>query len=319
VDSVWREPDMSLWSGRRDGDEAEHRRWHQVVQIMPAQADLRGSEVILGFACEEGVRRNQGRVGAAAGPGALRRALANLPRPQRADLFDAGDVECTDGDLDTAQRCLADRVAGILRRSGRPVLLGGGHEIAWASFQGLSATVPADATLGIINFDAHFDLRDPAPEPSSGTPFRQIADLCDREGRAFNYQVLGVNPLANTPALFDHARQRKVQWFEDQECTYSELPRLQTALEAFIEPCEYLYLTLCLDAFPAGIAPGVSAPGAPGMCPRTAIVLLRHIRAACERFHTTLALVDVAEMNPAFDRDGITARWAARLLGEVLA
>jgi arginase family enzyme len=31
-----------------------------------------------------------------------------------------------------------------------------------------------------------------------------------------------------------------------------------------------------------------------------------------------LALVDIAEMNPTYDRDGITARWAARLVCELL-
>ena len=35
--------------------------------------------VIVGFACDEGVRRNQGRVGAKLGPTALRQALANYP------------------------------------------------------------------------------------------------------------------------------------------------------------------------------------------------------------------------------------------------
>jgi formiminoglutamase (EC 3.5.3.8) len=33
---------------------------------------------LLGFVCDEGVRRNQGRTGAAEGPQAIRQALANM-------------------------------------------------------------------------------------------------------------------------------------------------------------------------------------------------------------------------------------------------
>ena len=98
-----------------------------------------------------------------------------------------------------------------------------------------------------------------------------------------------------------------------------ELPRLVKALDSFIGSQRYLYLTICLDAFPAAVAPGVSAPGVPGMCPHTGLALLRAAVQACHRHGVQLLLMDIAEMNPVYDRDGITARWAARLVQESLA
>ena len=67
--------DMGMWTGRVDAAEGDAaRRWHQAVQ--PLAAGAAPGIAILGFARDEGVRRNQGRTGAVDGPLALRRALA---------------------------------------------------------------------------------------------------------------------------------------------------------------------------------------------------------------------------------------------------
>jgi formiminoglutamase len=264
------------------------------------------------------VRRNQGRVGAADGPDHLRAALANLPRNSTRGLYDGGTVMCVEGALEAAQAELAERIADILDRGGQPIVIGGGHEVAWGSYQGLRAHLSDHAgDLGIINFDAHFDLRDPSAGASSGTPFKQIAQWCESNAKAFHYLVLGINPAANTAALFDYARAKQVRWFEDTDCVGARLAELEAAVDQFLAPLDALYLTICLDAFPAAVAPGVSAPGVPGICPRTGLVLLSYIREACARLDTRLLLIDVAEMNPRFDRDGITARWAARVISTV--
>ncbi|MFT7286126.1 MAG: formiminoglutamase [Halieaceae bacterium] len=272
---------------------------------------------LLGFACDEGVRRNGGRVGAVAGPEAIRAALARLASLPIGVLREAGDVSCVSGDLEAAQAELAERVGELLQRGENPLLLGGGHELAWGSYQGIRQHI-GDASLGIINFDAHFDLRDPAAGGNSGTPFRQVAEACEDSGTGFHYLVLGVNPAMNAKALFDYASAKQVQWYEDSYCSAAHCAELGAALEAFIAARQFIYLSICLDAFPAALTPGVSAPGVPGMCPFTAIELLHWIQGACQRQHTALILVDLAEMNPHFDRDGITARWAARLVHELL-
>ncbi|MBV8679284.1 MAG: arginase family protein, partial [Aquitalea sp.] len=86
-------PDMKIWSGRVDAGEGElARRWHQ--QVAAFAPGLPQGVGLVGFACDEGVRRNQGRVGAAAAPGVLRKALANLAWHQAQPLCDMGDVAC---------------------------------------------------------------------------------------------------------------------------------------------------------------------------------------------------------------------------------
>ena len=87
----------AVWQGRADtGERGDTRRLFNIVQPLAVAAsdDLAGATVLVGFACDAGVRLNQGRVGAADGPRAIRRALASLPVHDVAALYDAGDVRC---------------------------------------------------------------------------------------------------------------------------------------------------------------------------------------------------------------------------------
>ena len=136
------------WTGRIDGDGPEHARWHSTIQ--PLQLDGAGQDavaadatepgtVLLGFASDEGVRRNQGRVGAAEGPQKLREMLASMAihsttgKPNH-PRYDAGDINVTDGDLEGGQAAFGQHVAALLNAGHFTVGLGGGHEIAYASY-----------------------------------------------------------------------------------------------------------------------------------------------------------------------------------------
>ena len=68
--------DMSVWQGRIDAAEgALARRWHQVMRPLADDTDA-SAVVLIGFACDAGVARNQGRTGAAGGPAAIRQHAA---------------------------------------------------------------------------------------------------------------------------------------------------------------------------------------------------------------------------------------------------
>jgi formiminoglutamase len=301
--------DMTVWQGRIDAEEgALARRWHERVQA--AHAEVTPGTALLGFACDAGVRRNQGRPGAQDGPLAIRKALANLAWHHDGHVYDAGNVVCIDDQLEDAQVELGRQVARLLADGHLPLVLGGGHEIAYGSFLGLARHAERQdrhPTIGIINLDAHFDLRGGA-RGSSGTPFRQIAEACDANGVPFNYLVLGISEPGNTEALFHRARELNVTWRLDEECVRESIEDLLDALTFFADEVDWLYLTICLDVLPAAVAPGVSAPAARGVELMVVETLIDAVKATGK-----LMLADIAELNPALDRDGITAKVAARL------
>src|SRR5947209_8776132 len=97
-------PDMSLWTGRDDTatEGPEATRVHECIkawtEASPAGVGL------LGFACDEGVRRNHGRIGAADGPAAIRRALANFAWRNIDPIYECGDAPCANRELESAQQ-----------------------------------------------------------------------------------------------------------------------------------------------------------------------------------------------------------------------
>ncbi|TFL15469.1 formimidoylglutamase [Pusillimonas caeni] len=304
--------DMSQWKGRIDAAEGQAgQRWHQIVQPWTGQA---GQGVVLtGFACDAGVHRNHGRPGARKGPDAIRAMLANMPVLDCRSLYDAGNIAplaagAHDG-LEQAQDELSGHLAGLLGQGWLPITLGGGHEIAFGSFEGLARHLASRSgsapRIGIVNLDAHFDLRQD-DRASSGTPFRQIAENCRQRGWPFHYCCLGVSRYANTRALFDRAEALDVTWLLDEEMTghHAALARL----DAFLAGVDHVYFTLCLDVLPAYVAPGVSAPAARGVGLDVVEALVDHVAQSGK-----MRLADIAELNPDFDIDHRSARVAARL------
>ena len=314
---MWQATDLKIWQGRIDAEEGEEgklaQRWHQQVQPLTAEPSRQTpGSVLLGFACDAGVVRNHGRAGAAAAPLAVRQMLANFAWHQSVPVYDGGDVRCLGDALEAAQFVLGTHVAAALTAGHRPLVIGGGHEVAWASWQGITtwARAQTDASLrvGVINFDAHFDLR--ADEnASSGTPFRQIADDCQTHGHPFHYACFGIARQANTAALFARAEALDVCWLADDQMAPWQIDAARVTLAGFLEKVDAVQVSIDLDVFPAHTAPGVSAPAARGVELAVVEALIDQILASGK-----LILAEIAELNPAFDIDKRTTRVAARLL-----
>lgn len=273
----------------------------------------------IGLASDEGVRRNQGRLGAADGPDSLRRSLANLPFLPQLRLRDLGDVHPVGEDLEAAQDSFASGVAWAVQKFALPVGLGGGHEITYATYSGLRQARPKDR-LGLIYFDAHFDLREDSWR-TSGTSIRDIL-TADSNVQAL---AVGISPASNTLKLFETADDLGVKFVMDEELLDAELGSFPLSrygplrfspggIPAWIEEVDCLYVSFDLDVLPAHEAPGVSAPAGWGV----PYSQLRKILQPIVRSGKVKAL-DVAELNPSFDLDGRTSRLAARIIWDVAA
>src|SRR5690606_16177275 len=90
----------------------------------------------------------------------LRGILSGLPYHSKGGIVDAGDVVCEGSDMEGAQEELSNRVAQILNYGGRPIVLGGGHEVTYGHYLGVRKAFP-EKSIGIINLDAHLDIREP--------------------------------------------------------------------------------------------------------------------------------------------------------------
>ena len=301
----WQPASPALWQGRDDRAESPNalRLFQTITQSPTFSPEMYREQIaLLGFACDEGVKRNQGRTGAAGAPDALRKALANLAsHAGHQRLVDLGNIVAQAPDLEGAQQALRTVVQRCLQAEMRTFVLGGGHETAFAHGAGVLDAFP-QAKVGIVNLDAHLDLRY-AEQPTSGTPFRQLAHLCEQQQREFHYACVGVSRAANTQALWDEAQRLGVTVVEDLHCDTA-----QAQLAQFVANMDVIYLTIDLDVLPVWEMPAVSAPAALGVPLAT---LLGLIEPLCRS--GKLQAVDMVEFNPRFDDDGRAARVAARL------
>lgn len=302
------------WAGRIDDEDGElGLRWHQAVQTCSFSGlDFQPERkvALLGFCSDEGVRRNKGRTGAKNAPDQIRKALANLPYnpEQQTTICDFGNIILENENLESARTEQTECVSELLRNNYLPVILGGGHETAFGDFLGMASRFEK---IGIINIDAHFDLRIPAEKSTSGTPFFEIANFCAENNRAFHYFAIGIQPAGNTRALFRRAEELEVKTILADE-VHIDLNFVLRKLEDFTAHFDSIYLSLDLDALDGAFAPGVSAPSAGGLTPfQVKSIVQKIIRTK------KIKVFDIVELNPELDQDNRTAKLAANIIQEI--
>ncbi len=303
----------SLWQGRKDTVNAE--RFYQKITFINHPDELISQEkktIFLGFASDAGIIRNLGRPGAKLGPDQIKTQLAKLPCSMAGPFVDLGTVFCDGDNLESAQSQFAELISLCHQQGHRTIALGGGHEIAWAHYPGLA---PHYSKLGIINFDAHFDLRPHKKGDlgTSGTPFSQIAEYCKEHQQSFDYCCIGIQKFGNTPTLFQRANELNVRYLFAQELFEKNQAWQFAFLDDFMLNLDHIYLTLCLDVFAECFAPGVSAPQAMGLTPWQIMPLLKYIIQSGK-----VVSLDIAELSPPLDEEQKTARLAALIIAELL-
>lgn len=255
--------------------------------------------VIVGCPQDEGVARNQGRVGAAEAPTEIRRALYRLVQPQAPHLrlFDVGDtiLQATLEDTHTAH---TEIIKQILQDGKRVISLGGGNDVAYADAAALAAVVDDFIAL---NIDAHYDVRED-PIRNSGTPYRQLIE----EGhlRPTSFFEVGSIPMSNA-AFHREYLLRHGASIVDLDALFQR--GLSTLLrEILAHPAKAIFWGLDMDVVRAADAPGVSAVNPIGISgydfSQIGVIAGQDPRTR---------IFEITEVNPTYDIDSRTARLAA--------
>jgi formiminoglutamase len=319
--AVYRETLPSAWDGRIDGTDEDLLRWHQLIQLstpekLPKLAKGEQGIAFIGYCCDAGIERNFGRTGAAAAPAIIRSVCSNFPMVARhIKMADAGDIVCADNELEAAQELLAEKIAAVTKSGYLPIVFGGGQDAGYGIFKGITPLPKKDKEYGLINFDAHFDLRAPGETGStSGTWAWQIEQACRQLQIPLHYLVLGIQQYSNTRRLFDTAAELGSPYFLAEQFTNDQLTDILQKINGIIANSDCLQLSIDMDVFASAFAPGVSASSFNGLAPNAMFKrLLRHIVLSGK-----VAAIDVSEVNPAFDVDNRTARLAAAFIFDIV-
>ena len=335
----YRKTSEGIWKGRNDGTDADVQRWHQriipidlAVSNLPLLENEQKGIAIIGFCCDEGVIRNGGRPGAKSAPLEFRKASGTLPVhfDESTSFVDLGDIICENGDMENAQSTLADLVKNTLQSGYQPLVIGGGHEIVCGHYNGISSYLASSASIGIINFDAHFDLRDynknqnnlditnsssGINNTNSGTGFLQIADDCRMAHQKFRYLPIGIQYNSNTKRLFDRAAELDVKYITTEQFSSLNHKQVTATIRQFIKEASAIYLTIDMDVFSSSIAPGVSATAWNGIFADSFFFHCLKIIIDSGKLIST----DIAEFNPVYDTEQRTAKLAAALAFKIIS
>lgn len=319
--------EAQVWTGRIDDlHDVDSYRMHQVIKrlnlgnatplgIAPNKLNF----CFIGYCSDEGIIRNLGNTGAKYGPDAIRKKFASLPASfdNETQIYDGGNLYCEDGNMEEIQQQLALTVERILDNNMFPIVLGGSHDLAFGHYNGiynyLKGAANVSPKIGIINIDAHFDLRPYDNKSSSGTMFTQIADNSINENIMFNYLCLGIQSAGNTKSLFKKADSLGVKYIMADEFVESNYKSIAARIKSFIDGSDYIYLTLCSDVFNSASAPGVSALQPFGLNPNQVLTFIREILNSKK-----VISFDIAEVSPPLDHDKRTAKLAAIILYKII-
>jgi formiminoglutamase len=300
---------------------ADDLRLGDIVEFWPGDAPkLRaGQAVLVGFPQDEGVRRNQGRPGAAQAPHEIRQYLYRLtPWDAEHDIdltdhhpIDMGSIRIA-GSLEDSQAALGAVVGGILGQGALPVILGGGHETAYGHYLGyLGDSRP----VGIINIDAHPDVRPclDGKRGHSGSPFRQALEHPTHPLPGSHYVCLGAQPHAVSRAHWQYAHQHgcTVRWFH--ELKHSLEQQFLWEIEQLGSAGCRVYVSLDADVIQMADVPGVSAPNPIGLT-GAAVVSLAHLAGKSP----WVSSFDLVEICPPCDINGQSSRWASLMIWNFL-
>ena len=298
-------PDAELFYSR--GDANDPRLGDRVGR---GPAAYPGAQVaLIGCPQDEGVRRNRGRVGAALAPAGIRRAFYRYPvsaAHQGLQLVDLGDIPLLES-LEATHDALHALVHRCLLDGLKVVILGGGNDISYPDCSALARACPE---LLAFNIDRHLDVRADAPR-NSGTPYRMLLE----EGfiKPESFHEVGINSFANSLPYLRYVQELGVGVHQLAELRAAGVGATVQALVS-ASPAKGLFFGFDMDVVRAAEAPGVSDPSPMGLTAKE-ICEIADVAARDSRTR----ILEITEVNPTYDRDGITCKLAANILMRALA
>jgi len=248
----------------------------------------------------------------------LKAAWADMLRPA------AGEGDVRKAVAGTCRR-LAQRVEGIVRDGGFPIVLGGDHSCAIGTWKGVVNALRPHGAAGLIWVDAHMDAHTPQTSPSGALHGMPLACLLGHGDAALtaiaggvrldpaHICLVGVRSFEAGEA--ELIRERGVRVYYMQDIAQRGLEAvMREAIDHVERGTAGFGVTIDLDALDPRDAPGVGTPVPGGIAVgelTAALTQLAH--------QPGLTAVEIVEYNPQRDRYAATAGLVADILDSLLS
>ena len=216
------------------------------------------------------------------------------------NVFDAGDLELSFGNSESALKDIEDATAEILEDGKIPFMIGGEHSVTLGSVRAVAEKYP---DLHIIQFDAHTDLRDDylGQYYSHASVIRRCWDIVG-DDKIFQFGIRS-GERAEWEFSKEHLHTTKFNFGNN----FDELDKVVEKLKG-----KPVYFTLDLDVLDPSEFPGTGTPEAGG-------VTFVELHKAIEKISKlNIVGLDMNELSPIYDHSGQSTALACKLLREIL-
>ncbi|MGE3798562.1 MAG: agmatinase family protein [Thermomicrobiales bacterium] len=250
--------------------------------------------------------------GAAGGPEAVRMAFRynTTYSPdwetdiQKLVVRDLGDIAGHLTDVKAAHLHIEETIATVITHGGGfiPLLIGGDHSVTAPAVRGFCKAHPGKK-VGVINIDAHMDVRNMEHGPHNGTPFRQIVEGLDQvDGR--NVVELGIHGFMNAEPYHRWCAEQGITVISGRQIQKRGMDEcISESLERAGDGADLIYLSVDIDCLAYPFTIGTSAASPEGL---SAWQLLEAVF-ACGK-NPKVQGFDVVEIDPSRDVKDLTAR-----------
>lgn len=254
--------------------------------------------------------------GAAEAPGAIRKALSSYATYAIEDeidlkdvrFYDLGDVRMHVTDLIESQQRIEETCCKVFQANPDmiPIVFGGDHSISRPSIKAFSKT---RGTVGVIQFDAHHDLRNLKDGgPSNGTPFRGLIESGVLKGE--NLIQIGIRNFSNSREYHDYGKDHNVTIHTMKDVRERKIiDILKESVATLQDKVDCIYVSVDMDVLDQAYAPGCPAIGPGGMDSQTLLEGIEFLGG-----QSAVRGIDIVEIDPTIDFRNMTSRVAAHVV-----
>jgi len=215
-----------------------------------------------------------GTRGASKGPEGVRHALqdtktCNLTAGPVSAIADLGDVDYAWGqEIETVHEEIKAVAAEVHRAHTFPVFVGGGHDLGYPN---VAPLLEAYDSVGVVNFDAHADVREVTDRPHNGTPYRRAF-----EAGLDAYSLVGGRHFETSTPYVEYMAERNTAVVTAEEIGADPSAAVGRALEPMAD-VDAIHVSADLDVLDMTVAPATTAPTPGGILSRELFHALRTI------------------------------------------
>ncbi|EJS58251.1 formimidoylglutamase [Bacillus nitratireducens] len=224
-------------------------------------------------------------------------------------LHDCGDITMHVTDIKESHNRIAKTVGHLTKVNPKmiPIVLGGDHSISFPSITGFANS---KGKVGIIQFDAHHDLRNlDDGGPSNGTPFRSLLENDVITGKQL--VQIGIRNFSNARTYHEYAKEHGVTVYTMKDVREREIKDLiSESIEVLRKQgVTSIYISLDMDVLDQAFAPGCPAIGPGGMDSTTLLEAIEFLGK-----EPLVQGMDIVEIDPTLDFRDMTSRVAAQVI-----